>query len=1080
MTGPNLEDVYELSPMQQGILFHTLYDPVADLYLEQCVISLGGRLDPQRLERAWRAVARRHPILRTSFHWEGLEKPVQVVHPDAPLPFRLEDWRDVPEETWRNRLDAYLLADRKAGFDLASAPLLRVAVFRTSDHSAECVLTFQHLLLDRWSRFIVLNEVIADYEADGHPPVPSARPYGDYIAWLQSQDRKKAEAFWREYLGSFPGSAALGGDAPEGSSAPGPTQARLALSPEESVAIQSFARKHRLTTSTLIQGAWAFLVSRYTGERDVVFGTTVSGRPPALEGVENMVGLFINTLPVRVDVSGEQRVGEWLERMQARLLELREFEHSSLIDIQGWSEVPRGVALFQTVVVFENTGGQPESAASAGLAMTRVRSLGGATNFSLTLYAVPGTRLGFQIQSTEADFPEEALSRMMNQLRAILLAIIGDPERRLAEISMLPDDERRRLLVEWNATAREYPPTLVHEMFEARAEREPDAPAVRCESGSLTYRMLNERANQLAHRLRAMGVGTAQRVLLCVDRSPEMLVALLGVLKAGGAYVPLDPAYPPARLAFMMGDANPAVLITEERSAGNLSGFTGPAILLDRDAALLDVEPVSNPEGTARPGDLAYVIYTSGSSGQPKGVGVEHRSLTNLLFAMQDALRLNREDVMLAVTTLSFDIAALELYLPLASGASIALASRAQASDGEALLAELRRSGATAMQATPVTWQILLAAGWKGEGLRVVLCGGEALRRELANRLFDTCGGFWNMYGPTETTIWSTMHRVESRVEAAAAPIGRPISNTRLYVLEPEGGLVPPGLPGELFIGGEGVSRGYWNRAELTEERFRRLEYETGSRAYQTGDLVRYRRDGTLEFLGRLDGQVKIRGFRIEVGEVEDVLLRHASVQECVVVPREDEGGEKNLIAYVVLGPAGPSTAELRAHAKDALPEHMVPASFVSLESLPRTPNGKVDRRALPSPGAVRSHAPHVPPASPVEQGLAEIWKEILKIDRPSLEDSFFERGGHSLLATRLVSRIAESFNTRIPLRDVFEHPTLGGLAASIAGAMAMVQTSGEMLEMLAEVQSLSDAEAQDRLVIESQSDPVKVARPRT
>ncbi|MEO8429880.1 MAG: amino acid adenylation domain-containing protein [Acidobacteriota bacterium] len=1078
-----VEDVYELSPMQQGILFHTLYEETGDLYVEQCVVTLRGDLEPARLERAWQTAVRRYAILRTSFHWEDLEKPVQVVHRDATLALHFADWSLLPETSRAERLQQYLITDRARGFDLAVPPLLRVAAFRTGESLAECVLTFQHLLLDRWSRFRLLKEVVSAYSGSNVWDSPP-RPYGDYVAWVQNQDPGTAETFWRRSLIGVRAASEIAGDA--SGDAPLPTRADIQLSQHDTAALQSFARRDRLTVNTVLQGAWAVLTSRHVGEEDVLFGTTVSGRPPALAGIEEMIGLFINTLPVRLRVSGEKRISAFLSELQGQLLEMREYEHSSLIDIQGWSEIPRGLPLFNSVVIFENTGEAPEPPRSGDLAITGIRSVGGATNLPLTVFAVPGERISFTIQSNTAAFSNGALSRIADQLKNILCFMVRQPDATVSEISLLSESDLQRLLVDWNDTHRDYPATCIHTLVERMAEESPDRPAARFAETIIDYRSLNERSNQVAHALRDMGVQPEARVLLGVERSLEMLIALLGILKAGAVYVPLDPTYPVERLAFVTEDADPFALISQTSVLSALPVFRGPVMLLDRDNDSLARQSTQNLDTGATPHQLAYVIYTSGSTGTPKGVAVEHHSVVNLLFAMQERLALTSKDVLLAVTSLSFDIAGLELFLPLSVGASVAIVSREIAADGHALREEIGRTGATIMQATPATWRLLRESGWRGGDLRSILCGGESLTRDLANQLLETGSDLWNLYGPTETTIWSTAHRIERRVAAATAPIGQPIGNTRLYVLDARGKPVPEGVNGELYIAGAGVARGYWRRSELTDSKFARLPFDTApsleGRSYATGDQVRYLADGTLQFLGRSDGQIKIRGFRIELGEIEAVLRQVGGVRDAVVAAREDPAVGKTLVAYLVWAEgAAPSLENIRALIARKLPDYMMPSAFVPIERVPLTPNGKVDRRSLPAPARAGIAAQSfTAPETSVEKELAEIWKDILKIDRPSLEDSFFERGGHSLLATRLVSRIVDSFNTRIPLREVFEHPTLGGLAASIASAMATVQTSGEMLKMLAEVQSLSDAEAQDRLVIESQSDPVKVARPGT
>jgi amino acid adenylation domain-containing protein len=905
MTKPNLEDVYGLSPMQQGMLFHTLYDPDRDLYFEQCVVTFGGKLDQENFARAWQRVAARHSILRTSFHWEGLEKPVQVVHSEVDVSLRFLDWSDLPAPVQRSRFDAFIQDDRRKSFALASAPLFRVAVVRRGEELYDCLLSFQHLLLDRWSRFLVLKEVFTEYAAGAEGAhLPATRSYGDYIAWLQARDRDATEAFWRRELAGFttPTPVATSGRS-EHTSAIRFENARQCLSAQDTEGLQSFARSNRLTVNTLIAGAWAILVSRYSGEEDVLFGETVAGRPSSLANVESMVGLFINTLPVRVRVPAREHLLPWLRKLQTQLLKIREQEHSSLIDIQGWSDVQRGIPLFQSLVLFENAGTDSDMLEAGGLIeVLGIRSIGGATNYPLTLFATPGRELSLDLQGDGELFEKNALRRMLGHFVTLVRAMVarGAGDEEISALPLMTEDEGRELLLRGDQTRRDFPSRCIHEQIEEQVARTPDGTAVVFGGEAMTYRELNRLANQVARHLRQLGVRPEARVGICLERSIEMVAGLLGVLKAGGAYVPLDPTYPLDRLAFMVEDSHPAVLLTEESVAGKLPPFRGRTVMMDgvRDREAISKHSGENLESGAEPGNLAYLIYTSGSTGRPKGVAIEHRSVSNLLFSMQERLGLVQDDVLLAVTTLSFDIAGLELYLPLATGACVAVCSRENAADGNALRQELRRCGSTIMQATPVTWRLLLDAGWQEEKLRVALCGGEALPGELAERILERAASAWNLYGPTETTIWSTAWRLQSGIRPVR--IGTPLANTEIYLLDSSGKPIPTGVAGQIHIGGAGLARGYWNRPDLTEPVFvQRVLIDEPIRLYATGDRARYHDDGTIEYLGRLDDQVKLRGYRIELGEVETVLRDHPGVRDAVAVIREDSPETSRLVAYV-------------------------------------------------------------------------------------------------------------------------------------------------------------------------------------
>ncbi|MFL5663118.1 MAG: non-ribosomal peptide synthetase, partial [Ktedonobacteraceae bacterium] len=596
--------------------------------------------------------------------------------------------------------------------------------------------------------------------------------------------------------------------------------------------------------------------------------------------------------------------------------------------------------------------------------------------------------------------------------------------------------EQYRLLVEWNATQAAYPKDkCLHQLFEAQVERTPDAVAVIFKSEQLTYRELNGKANQLAHYLLQHGVGPEVLVGLCVERSLEMVVGLLGILKAGGAYVPLDPTFPPERLAFMLQDAQAAVLVTQQHLLTQLPAHGPKVVCLDADAAVLIQQSEVNRLSAATSDNLAYVIYTSGSTGRPKGVQVLHRAVVNFMLSMRQQPGLTTQDTLLAITTLSFDIAALELFLPLIVGARVIVASRETAADGEALAETLTRARVTVMQATPITWRLLLAAGWQGKPDLKILCGGEALPLDLAQQLLHRVASLWNVYGPTETTIWSTLCKIEA--EEGVVTIGRPIANTQMYLLDTQLQPVPVGVPGELYIGGDGLARGYLNRPELTAERFipHPFSNEPGARLYKTGDLARYQPDGTIEHLGRLDYQIKLRGYRIELGEIETVLARHPAVRQAVVIAREDVPGDKHLVAYVVLHEKRAVTVvDLQSHMTKQLPNYMVPSAFVLLESFPMTPNGKIDRRSLPTPQHTRPELQKafVAPRTSIEEVLAGIWSQILRIEQIGVHDDFIALGGDSLMAMQVISRLRRTLQIELTLARFFEARTLAELSKII------------------------------------------------
>ena len=923
--GANVEDVHALSPLQKGILFHTLFEEGSGLYFEQSVSTIQGALDVPAFRRAWQQILDRHSALRSSFHWEDLANPAQVVHRHVALPFHQEDWRQLDASERDDRLQAFLRTDRGRGFDLASSPLMRTALLRTSDEGWEFVLSFQHILLDRWSRFLILREAFAIYRQlrEGREPaMAAARPYSSYIAWLGAQDPGAAETYWRNALRGFerPIAFELGRPASEEREEEA-AEARLELSEEATARLTAFGRAHGLTLNTLVQAAWSILASRYTGEPDVVTGATVSGRPPELPEVESMVGLFINTLPVRVKVDPQATLLPWLRALQEDLVALRQYEYSFLLDVQKWSDIPPGTPLFENLLVFENVGrGSSDLDLGPGVRVVGTRSVGSRTNYPLTVLAMPGRRLVLRATSENARFSREVLTQILRHLARLLEAMPEEPERRLGSLPLLVESERRQLLIEWNRTEAEYSRgSCVHQLFEKQVERSPDAVAVSFGRERLTYAELNRRANQLARHLRSLGVGPEVRVGIALERSAEIVVGVLGILKAGGAYVPMDPSDPAERRNFMLEDSGARVFLTGREFSEALPSTVTHTVSFERDSTAISRRESADFPVPLSADNLAYVIYTSGSTGLPKGVEVTHESVVNLLWAMRSQLASGPDDRWLFLTRLSFDIAGLEIYLPLLTGGSLEVVSSEVASDPVRLQQVLAASRATTIQATPATWKMLVEAGWPGDPRLKALSGGEALPGRLADQLLERCGVLWNLYGPTETTIWSAVARVQPESGSRGwVPIGNPLANTQIFVLDAGLQPSPLGVAGEIFIGGAGLARGYARRPQLTAETFLPNPWGgVGERLYRTGDHGRRRKDGTVEFLGRKDDQVKVRGYRIELGEIESVAREIPEIRDCVVLAREQEG-EKQLVAYVTRRP-GTVRGEARPPQDDAL-----------------------------------------------------------------------------------------------------------------------------------------------------------------
>jgi amino acid adenylation domain-containing protein len=712
--------------------------------------------------------------------------------------------------------------------------------------------------------------------------------------------------------------------------------------------------------------------------------------------------------------------------------------------------------------ILQNTPRAEESMGGVSLSVESTTDTAAKVDLTLDMVEAGG-RLTGRIEYNTDLFDASTIERMASHFRNLLEGVARDPRQNVAALPLLGEDEAERLLVGFNDTAADYECDIcLHQLFEAQAARTPEATAVIFEDVALTYQQLDERANQLAHHLRSLGVGRESLVGVLLERSEQMVVSVLAVLKAGGAYVPLDPSYPHERLRFMLEDSGARVLVTQESLAELVSGVAAEVVSLDGDAALISGRGGAAVSSCVRPDNAAYVIYTSGSTGRPKGVVVSHRNVVNFLTSMAERPGLTDSDVLLSVTTLSFDIAGLEIYLPLVKGARVVIAGREAASDAAHLDDLMRRSGVTVMQATPATWRLLVESKWDGRDGLKILCGGEALPADLAARLLERCGELWNLYGPTETTIWSSVSKVTRAADSSS--IGKPIANTQIYVLDALMSPVPAGVAGELYIGGDGLAHGYLNRPSLTAERFVPDPFGgDGGRLYRTGDLVRYLADGRIEFLGRIDHQVKVRGFRIELGEVEAAIRTHAAVRDCVVVVRESEGGDRRLVAYVVAEGDGASAAELRAHLKERLPDYMSPAAWVTLEELPLTPNGKVDRRALPEPGGAGAAVAreYVAPRTQVEEELARVWAQVLGVERVGAGDNFFELGGHSLLATQVMTQVRDTFGVELPVRRLFESPVLAELALAVEERQVEQADDEKLAELLAELDGLTEVEAE-------------------
>jgi amino acid adenylation domain-containing protein len=1045
----NVEDFYPLSPMQQGMLFHSMLAPGSGVYVEQWSCTLTGHFDLTAFRQAWQRVMDRHAILRTGFLSESQQGPIQVVYRKIPLVVDQKDWQELSESAQAEALEAYLEADRERGFDLKRPPLMRFSLLQTGPERFEFVWSHHHILLDGWSMPLLLFEFFTFYDQSlqgKELAFPAPRPYREYIGWLHRQDMVEAETFWRLYLEGFTSptqlTLATRRGMPEEESTK-PAEEEIWLSPEDTIKLQEFARENQLTLSTLIHAAWGLLLQRYSGEEDIVFGTTVSGRPAELSGAETMIGLFINTLPVRVKVTEEDRVTGWLQTLQRDLAQMRQYEYSPLVQIQDWSEVPHELPLFNTLTVFENYPVDPSQAAEwEGLAVENIQTIE-QTNFPLNFIVGAADEVMLKIVYDQELYSTVAIQRMLGHLAVLLEGMQENPDGLVLELPLLTATEEQQLLLEWNDTDTSWPYEMpAHTIFEKMVAQQGTSPALHYERQFLSYAELNERANQLAHYLIRKGVPDEAIIAICMSPSFEMIIAVLGVLKAGCAYLPMDPSYPLERLKFMVEDSGAAVVLLQEALSPSFDGIDGKKCFLDsvEMQAVLARETAENPDVDIPLDHLAYVIYTSGSTGKPKGSLLIHRGLCNLAQFMIQYTDLSPDSRQLQYVSFGFDASVMEIFSVLLAGGMLCLAKREHLSSAIELLDLLRNEKITHTMIPPSMLSVLEVD--ELPDLELVITAGEACPVEVARRWSSQSWRLINAYGPSECTVAASHLDIESHHldDVVNLSIGRTLTNVDLYVLDTRQRLVPIGVVGELCIGGNSLGRGYLDRPALTAEKFisHPFKDDAETRIYRTGDLVRYQADGNIEFLGRMDTQVKVRGFRIEIGEIETALTAHSDVKSAVVVVRQLNGNstEKELAAFLIAeDEVQPGVEELRDHLEKDLPVYMVPASFHWLEAFPLTPNNKTDRKRLAAmSGGLRPDLAeaYLAPRDFVETQLVKIWEDVLDVHPVGVKDDFFALGGHSLLAVRIVGQVQKSMKLTVPLTSLFEATTVEKFASII------------------------------------------------
>ena len=1050
--------VFPASFSQQRIWLLDQLEGNSATYNMTMTILLTGALDVATLERSLSELVSRHEALRTNFQMAD-DSLVQIVAETANFRIQLEEKLVEGEVLPLNSdIEQWIAQAAQRPFDLAKDALFRVRLLRLADNQHILLVTMHHIISDAWSMGVFRRELAALYKAfkadQPSPLEPLQIQYADFADWQRdflAGDRLTNHIdYWRQKLAGVPPLLDLPTDRPRPAiqTFKGRTN-RFTLPAELTGQLKTLSQESQATVFMTLLAAFSVLLSRYTSSEDIVIGSPIANRQQ--RELEPLIGCFVNTLVLRTLLADNPTFVQVLAQVRQTALEAYEHQDLPFEKLVEALQPERSLShspLFQVMFVLQNT---PKSGRSlSGLEMTSIKRKRTIAKFDLTLTMTEKADgfSGFFEYNSDL-FDAATIDRMIGHFKTLLGGIVRSPEQPISELPLLGDRERQQLLVDWNDTAdNTISPLCIHELFEKQVAQVPDAIALEFTDGqsaqSLTYQELDQRANQLAGYLKSQSLASGTLIGICLDRSVDMMIALLGILKAGLAYVPLDPTYPDERLNFMISDAKIPILLTQQSLTAQLAKHPADIVCLDKDWEIIVATDKAQQISLAPSTDSvsldqrAYVIYTSGSTGKPKGVEVCHRSVSNFLQTMATRPGLTAQDALLSVTTLSFDIAALELFLPLSVGAKVILVSSEVATDGTLLKPILERCGATVMQATPATWQMLIATGWSGHSQMKLLCGGEALSLDLAQQLTDRSSAVWNMYGPTEATIWSTLSKVEPADESIS--IGRPIANTQTYILDKFQNPTPIGIAGELHIGGAGLAKGYLHRPELTQRQFisnpfatPEISSEPSSRLYKTGDLARYWPDGRIECLGRIDNQVKLRGFRMELGEIESVLIQQDRIQQAAAIIREDTPGDRRLVAYCVAKDSTtPPTVEAQRNSlQKRLPHYMVPSTFVWLDELPKTPNGKIDRSALPAPDWSKQNADveRVLPSTPTERAIAEVWLDILNLTSVGVHDNFFALGGHSLLAAQVISRLRSVLEVAVTLRHLFEATTIAEFA---------------------------------------------------
>ncbi|MEH7694752.1 non-ribosomal peptide synthetase [Bacillus altitudinis] len=1029
-----VQDMYYLSPMQEGMLFHTLHHQEKGFYVEQMDMNVKGTLRSDLLEKSMNIIVERYDIFRTVFLHEKVKRPVQVVLKNRPFQLDVVDIQDLSESEQLERIDRFKQKDQLRGFDLSKDLLMRASVFQTGPSSYRWIWSYHHILLDGWCFGLVVQELFAIYHALLHDipyRLEPVKPYKEYIQWLEKQDKQASLEYWTQSLAGFEGQSTFKEQRKQ-TNEHELGEIEWAMSKEETAALSELALQQNATLSSALQSAWSILLSRYQRSNDVLFGTVVSGRPADLAGVDRMVGLFINVIPRRIQLTDQMTFRSLLSETQQQSLSAEPHQYIPIYEIQAKAGQQQ---LIDHIVVFENVPAAKKDEQESLLGFTvEDMNVYEKSNYDLNLLASPGEQLQLKLAFNQRAFDPAFVRKLKDQLTLLIKGTIKHPDQSVHTLTLVTKQEKQRMLEEWNAPELEHDQLYLTKWFEHNVRKQPNAVALSAGDHTMTYAELNEQANRLARHLQKNGVGHQTVTAILAERTPELIVSLLAVLKAGATYVPIDPDYPESRIQYMLKDSGATHLLTHSSFINQTRSlaFDGTYLFADDQEILLMSS--ENLPLEARLDDTAYIMYTSGTTGQPKGIMTTHSNIARVV-KNTNYLTILETDTLLSLSNSVFDGFTFDVYGALLNGAKLVLPQKETILDMGKLTELIKGEHISVMFVPTALFHLLVDEGtdWM-RGVRKVLFGGERASVQHVRKAFDVMGKgrLLNVYGPTESTVFATYYPIDEAIplEAHSIPIGKPLNQTGAYILSEHRQLQPIGMVGELCLSGKGLAKGYLNRPDLTKQVFIAHPFAAGERLYRTGDLAYFREDGLIEYAGRVDDQVKIRGHRIELTEIEANLLMHPGVKQAVLLADHDETNHTRLLAYITCDDAWKGKLDdIKSRLKERLPAYMLPHELIELENLPLTPNGKVDKRQLPKPEAPQGNRRVKLPANEVEQKLLVMWREVLEREDISTDDHFFELGGHSLKAMSLLSKVSKEFEVQVPIHLLFETPTIEALS---------------------------------------------------